>query len=302
MAQQPYAAIAPYGQPQYRASLNTPQAMRSRLRAVGQSRLFNAAARRTRGSRSKPTRTSHRVVAVRAAAQLCAAAAAAATRSRNISAAICAAAIRRASGTAGLTPRRRTATPRRAGRAALHARYRRQAAHRGVRPGRHHQHLHRRCRRQCQSAAGRHVPARGFTTQQLSQSDHRAAQARLRARAARQRSRSRPTGRSSFSAKSPTPGQYPYVANMTAETAVAIAGGFAPRADKSKVEAHPQRARPADARRRAAQLLRCAPATPSSSRSAGSSASSSVQKSGGAEPSPDILATRREFRARGCRS
>jgi polysaccharide export outer membrane protein len=32
------------------------------------------------------------------------------------------------------------------------------------------------------------------------------------------------------------PGQYPYVANMTAETAVAIAGGFAPRAAKGKVE------------------------------------------------------------------
>jgi polysaccharide export outer membrane protein len=32
------------------------------------------------------------------------------------------------------------------------------------------------------------------------------------------------------------PGQYPYVPNMTAETAVAIAGGFAPRANKSKVE------------------------------------------------------------------
>jgi polysaccharide export outer membrane protein len=32
------------------------------------------------------------------------------------------------------------------------------------------------------------------------------------------------------------PGQYPYVANMTAETAVAIAGGFAPRASKDKVE------------------------------------------------------------------
>ena len=32
-----------------------------------------------------------------------------------------------------------------------------------------------------------------------------------------------------------TPGQYPYVANMTAEAAVAIAGGFAPRADKKKV-------------------------------------------------------------------
>ena len=32
------------------------------------------------------------------------------------------------------------------------------------------------------------------------------------------------------------PGQYPYVANLTAETAIAIAGGFAPRASKSKVE------------------------------------------------------------------
>ena len=31
------------------------------------------------------------------------------------------------------------------------------------------------------------------------------------------------------------PGQYPYVANMTAETAIAIAGGFAPRASKSNV-------------------------------------------------------------------
>jgi polysaccharide export outer membrane protein len=32
------------------------------------------------------------------------------------------------------------------------------------------------------------------------------------------------------------PGQYPYVANMTAETAIAIAGGFAPRANKKTVE------------------------------------------------------------------
>ncbi|MFA6268055.1 MAG: polysaccharide biosynthesis/export family protein [Pseudolabrys sp.] len=33
-----------------------------------------------------------------------------------------------------------------------------------------------------------------------------------------------------------TPGQYPYVANMTVETAVAIAGGFGARASKKKVE------------------------------------------------------------------
>jgi len=32
------------------------------------------------------------------------------------------------------------------------------------------------------------------------------------------------------------PGQYPYVANMSVETAVAIAGGFTPRAQKSRVE------------------------------------------------------------------
>src|SRR5581483_11021424 len=32
------------------------------------------------------------------------------------------------------------------------------------------------------------------------------------------------------------PGQYPYVANMTVETAVAIAGGFSPRAKKSVVQ------------------------------------------------------------------
>ena len=31
------------------------------------------------------------------------------------------------------------------------------------------------------------------------------------------------------------PGQYPYVANMTVETAVAIAGGFAPRAFRQTV-------------------------------------------------------------------
>ena len=33
-----------------------------------------------------------------------------------------------------------------------------------------------------------------------------------------------------------TPGQYPYVANLTAEMAVAIAGGFAPRAYKQTVQ------------------------------------------------------------------
>ena len=32
------------------------------------------------------------------------------------------------------------------------------------------------------------------------------------------------------------PGQYPYVANMSVETAVAIAGGFSPRAKRNAVE------------------------------------------------------------------
>jgi polysaccharide export outer membrane protein len=36
-----------------------------------------------------------------------------------------------------------------------------------------------------------------------------------------------------------TPGQYPYVADMTVEKAIAIAGGFAPRADKTTVELTP---------------------------------------------------------------
>jgi polysaccharide export outer membrane protein len=33
-----------------------------------------------------------------------------------------------------------------------------------------------------------------------------------------------------------TPGQYAYVPNMTAENAVAIAGGFGPRAQKQTIE------------------------------------------------------------------
>jgi polysaccharide biosynthesis/export protein len=36
------------------------------------------------------------------------------------------------------------------------------------------------------------------------------------------------------------PGQYPYVANMTVETAVAIAGGYTPRAQKHRIEINRQ--------------------------------------------------------------
>jgi len=37
-----------------------------------------------------------------------------------------------------------------------------------------------------------------------------------------------------------TPGQFPYVPNLTAEGAVAIAGGFSPRALRGPVEMHRQ--------------------------------------------------------------
>ena len=71
--------------------------------------------------------------------------------------------------------------------AGLHARQRRQAARRGVRPGRHHQHLHRRRRRQCQPAADRQrAGARLFDAAAVAD-DRRAAQAGLCARAACQR-------------------------------------------------------------------------------------------------------------------
>ena len=52
-----------------------------------------------------------------------------------------------------------------------------------------------------------------------------------------------------------TPGQYPYVANMTAETAVAIAGSFAPRASKDG-RAHPQSRGSTDSYRGTARLSR----------------------------------------------
>lgn len=79
------------------------------------------------------------------------------------------------------------------------------------------------------------VPARGATTQILS----RTIAARLKQGFVRD-----PSVSVEVEAYRPffilgevtTPGQYPYVANMTAETAVAIAGGFAPRASKGKVQ------------------------------------------------------------------
>ena len=78
------------------------------------------------------------------------------------------------------------------------------------------------------------VPARGFTTQQLSQ---------MIAERLKQGYVREPHVSVEVEVYRPffilgevtTPGQYPYVANMTAETAVAIAGGFSPRADKRQV-------------------------------------------------------------------
>jgi protein involved in polysaccharide export with SLBB domain len=79
------------------------------------------------------------------------------------------------------------------------------------------------------------VPARGYGTQQLS----KAITERLKQGYVRE-----PHVSVEVEAYRPffilgevtTPGQYPYVANMTVETAVAIAGGFAPRANKNTVE------------------------------------------------------------------
>jgi polysaccharide export outer membrane protein len=79
------------------------------------------------------------------------------------------------------------------------------------------------------------VPARGYTTQDLA----RAIADRLRNGYIRE-----PSVTVEIEAYRPffilgevtAPGQYPYVANMTVETAVAIAGGFGARAKKSSVQ------------------------------------------------------------------
>ncbi len=78
------------------------------------------------------------------------------------------------------------------------------------------------------------VPARGFSTQQLS---------KMIAERLKQGYVREPHVSVEVEVYRPffilgevtTPGQYPYVANMTAETAIAIAGGFSPRADKRQV-------------------------------------------------------------------
>jgi len=79
------------------------------------------------------------------------------------------------------------------------------------------------------------VPARGATTQQLAQ----AITDRLKQGYVREPhvSVEVESYRPFFILGEVTnPGQYPYVANMTAETAIAIAGGFGPRASKKTVK------------------------------------------------------------------
>ena len=65
------------------------------------------------------------------------------------------------------------------------------------------------------------------------------------------------------------PGQYPFVPNMTVENAIAIAGGFTPRASRptSPSPASCRACRPGP---RCRSAHRCAPATPSKSANAGS--------------------------------
>ncbi len=65
------------------------------------------------------------------------------------------------------------------------------------------------------------------------------------------------------------PGQYPYVPNMTAENAIAIAGGFTPRAEKDNVTIT-RKVQGVPARSALPLRYRSAPATPSKSPNAGS--------------------------------
>ena len=119
---------------------------------------------------------------------------------------------------------------------ALHAEFRRQAPHHRVRAGWPEQHLHRRRQR-----ADHRMPfigpvsARGCTTSQLA----RVIADRLRNGFIRE-----PHVAIEVETYRPffilgevlAPGQYPYVPNMTVETAVAIAGGYTPRAYRSNAE------------------------------------------------------------------
>ena len=120
-------------------------------------------------------------------------------------------------------------------RRGLSSRCRRQAARRGLRPGRPHQHLRDRRRRLDHHAADR----RGAGARPDAGGTGRAkSSAKLRNGYIRD-----PSVAVEIEAYRPffilgevaAPGQYPYVPNMTVESAVAIAGGFSPRARRDRV-------------------------------------------------------------------
>ena len=71
------------------------------------------------------------------------------------------------------------------------------------------------------------------------------------------------------------PGQYPYVPNMTVENAIAIAGGFTPRASATRSPS-PARCRACRPAPRCRCAIRSVPATPSKSPNAGSDSGPSV--------------------------
>ena len=116
----------------------------------------------------------------------------------------------------------------------LQARCRRQIAGRGLRPGRPHQHLRDRCRRLDHHAADRRGAARGRTPAGL------AAEITAKLRNGYIRDPSVAVEIESYRpffilGEVAAPGQYPYVPNMSVESAVAIAGGFSPRARRDRV-------------------------------------------------------------------
>ena len=154
-------------------------------------------------------------------------------------------------------------------RCGLSSRCRRQAARRGLRPGRPHQYLCDRCRRLDHHAADRLGSRARPHAGGARRRDRAPGCATDTSASLRSPSRSKPTGRSSSSVRSQPPGSIPYVPNMTVESAVAIAGGFSPRAgataSRSPIPMPPERAatscRPAP---------RSAPAIPCWSANAGS--------------------------------
>ena len=115
------------------------------------------------------------------------------------------------------------------------------------------------------------VPARGYTTQALVKMIARAAQAGLCARAACDGGDREPTGRSSSSARSPRPANIRLRAQHDGgERRRGRRRVFAAR-QEADGRVHPQRAAASVLPATCRSIIRCSPATPSSSRSGGSS-------------------------------